>query len=399
MLLPSEYGYFSVAYAILLLAGTFHTAFLTEPMLVFGPGRYRNHFLEYLGALVRWHWSLTGLISVLFVAAGLVLLLFGSKTEMAWTLGAMGLATAPVLLQWLFRRSCYVLLQPRYAVEAGFVYFVTVIGGLLGLHSRGLLVAGTAFLLLATGSLAAAAWIFWRLTGNPAVSGDGGFQIRDASMAHLEYGRWAAGTALLSWVPGNIYYLLLPLLTSVEDVAGLRALLNLIMPVLHVIAALGLLLLPALVRAIKSSSGISRIVSRVTMLFIAATVAYGIFLAVAGDWLIGFLYDGKYDSFYHLLLPLSILPASSALVAVFGSVIRAYERPDLVFRAYLGTLFVTATIGLALVYYLGVDGAAFGLLLSSTATALFMGLLLRRSRSGARVIQSGADGSEQKRAD
>ncbi len=64
---------------------------------------------------------------------------------MAWTFVAMGIATIPILLQWLFRRSCYVRLQPRFAVEAGAVYFATIVAGLFALNRIEILAAGTAF--------------------------------------------------------------------------------------------------------------------------------------------------------------------------------------------------------------------------------------------------------------
>ena len=394
LLLPSEYGSFSVAYAILLLGGTFHTAFLTEPMLVFGPGRYKSRFREYLRALVRWHWILTGAFALAFMATGIGFLWFGSSQGMAWTFVAMGIATAPILLQWLFRRSCYVNLQPRFAVEAGAVYFATIVAGLFALNSRGVLAAGTAFILLAVGSLNASGWIFWRLTRLSHETDQPSLDVRQAALAHLDYGRWAAGTALLSWVPGNVYYILLPIVTSMEDVAGLRALMNLIMPVLHVIAALGLLLLPALVKKIQDGARLGPVVRNVSMLFILAAAGYGLFLMVAGEWLLEILYDNKYDSFSRLLLPLSILPIASAMIAVFGSVIRAFERPDLVFRAYLGTLAVTVTLGLALIYTLGVGGAAIGLLLSSSTTALLMGALMKTSSTGESRLRAHSQGHE-----
>src|SRR5690349_6833146 len=49
------YGAFSVAFAIFLLIGTLHTSLLTEPMVVFGSGRYREKSGEYLGLLICGH--------------------------------------------------------------------------------------------------------------------------------------------------------------------------------------------------------------------------------------------------------------------------------------------------------------------------------------------------------
>src|SRR5437667_12256097 len=48
---PSQYGVFSVAFSLFLVLGTFHTAFLIEPMMVFGSSKYRVSFPDYPGFL------------------------------------------------------------------------------------------------------------------------------------------------------------------------------------------------------------------------------------------------------------------------------------------------------------------------------------------------------------
>src|SRR3712207_1992334 len=47
-LAPADYGAFSLAFAVFLLIGSLHTAVLTEPMLVFGPGKYKDRLSEYM---------------------------------------------------------------------------------------------------------------------------------------------------------------------------------------------------------------------------------------------------------------------------------------------------------------------------------------------------------------
>ncbi len=64
-LVPQDYGAFTVAFAVFLLIGTFHTALLSEPMLVFGPSRYKGRFSEYLGALMYGHVGFAVLSSLL----------------------------------------------------------------------------------------------------------------------------------------------------------------------------------------------------------------------------------------------------------------------------------------------------------------------------------------------
>src|SRR6266511_2204184 len=83
---PTQYGAFAVAYAVFLLLSTVHTAVLTEPMLVFGAGKYAKRFPQYIGVLIYGHWWVTGIISLLLAMAAFVL----------WQLGHADLAPAMV---------------------------------------------------------------------------------------------------------------------------------------------------------------------------------------------------------------------------------------------------------------------------------------------------------------
>src|SRR5215208_5610067 len=58
---PDAYGAFGLTFAIFLLLGSVHSAMLTEPLLVFGSGKYKNRLSEYMGALVYAHVVFAGL--------------------------------------------------------------------------------------------------------------------------------------------------------------------------------------------------------------------------------------------------------------------------------------------------------------------------------------------------
>ena len=161
-LAPTDYGAFSVAYTIFLLLGTFHTAILTEPMLVFGPGKYKERLGAYLGVLLRGHWLFGALTGTLFAAAGLALWRFGHSPL---TPAILGLAVAApfILFQWLMRRACYVNLQPRLAASAGAIYMALMAAGVLGVYHYGWLGAATALLVMAAASLVSGLWLVYQL--------------------------------------------------------------------------------------------------------------------------------------------------------------------------------------------------------------------------------------------
>ena len=75
---PAQYGAFATAYSIFLLLGTFHTAILTEPMLVFGSGKYSRRFHEYLGFLLYGHAGLTLPVGMLLAGVGWICIRSGS---------------------------------------------------------------------------------------------------------------------------------------------------------------------------------------------------------------------------------------------------------------------------------------------------------------------------------
>ncbi len=47
--------------------------------------------------------------------------------------------------------------------------------------------------------------------------------MRDVIAEHLRYGRWATATQILGFIPGNIYYFLLPTMATLEQSGALAA--------------------------------------------------------------------------------------------------------------------------------------------------------------------------------
>jgi O-antigen/teichoic acid export membrane protein len=94
------------------------------------------------------------------------------------------------------------------------------------------------------------------------------------------------------------------------------------------------------------------------------------------DW----LYDGAYTDSAGLVPVLALVPLAAAGSAVFASALRALERPQQVFWAYVITAVVTVTVGVVLTAAWGAMGAAAGFLLSSAVTMIACGVLLLAHR-------------------
>jgi len=377
-LAPADYGAFALAFSVFLLLGVFHNAFFTEPMLVFGPGKYRERFPEYLGILLRGHFALMLPGAALLAATAFLLgWLYSPAVERAFL--ALAIAGPFLLLLWLLRRAFYVRLNPGWAAAGGVVYLLILLAGALTLRGAGRLTPATGFLTMAAGSLIACLLLLVLLRPRWAADSSA---IRAVAADHWRYGKWPAAGGGPGWVTDNIYFLVLPAWVSLADAGALKALLNLAMPALQSVSALGVLLLPILVRD-RDGGGpraMRRTIKLSLALFLFGSTCYLALLCGFRLQIFHFLYAGKYAAYASWpLLLVGLLPLAQSLPAVIGGALRALERPNLAFWSCVGSGTVALALGVPLAIGLGVGGALVGLVASYVAMAALMLFFLVRS--------------------
>jgi O-antigen/teichoic acid export membrane protein len=384
-LAPADYGAFALAYSVFLLLLIFHSAILTGPMLVFGAGKYRERFPEYLGILLRGHFALMLPGAALLAAVAFLLgWLYSPAVERAFL--ALAIAAPFILLLWLLRRAFYVRLNPGWAATGGVVYLLTLLASTLTLRTAGRLTPATGFLAMAAASLIACLLLLLLL--RPTLAADSS-AIRDVATDHWRYGKWIAAASGPGWVTDNIYFLVLPAWVGLAQAGALKALLNLAMPASQSISALGLLLLPVLVR--DRDRGGPRAMWRTIKLSLALFLSgSGCYLALLWGFrlqIFHFLYAGKYTAYaaWPLLL-LGLLPFAQSLPVVVGSALGALERSDLVFWSSVGSGAVALALGVPLASTLGVRGALAGLVASYVLLGVLMLFFLMRSVRRERFI-------------
>ncbi len=366
LLTTEAYGAFNVAYALLLVSSTLHTALLTEPMMVFGPGKYSDRLPGYLGIVLLGHLAYTILGSSLLLLVSWGAGLFGS---VALSLALLGLALAGpfILLQWLMRRACYIVFKPQLAAWAGGCYMVLILSGIYVLRQLNWLSPLTAFVLMGFSSLSTGVWLAVRLRVNRPSLRDRR-QLHEAARVHWNYGRWSAAAHAIGNVPENVGYLLLPIWGGLAASAAFRAVMNLVLPVMHGITAVSTFLLPSLVQA-RGQEEFKHLMRLVLVLLLTSSVAYWIMLGLFHSSLVTWLYKGKYAEYSTLLWLVGLLPLVRTMESVFGAAVRALERPDHIFWAQMLSAIVILTVGLGLVIAWEVVGAMVGYLISQTTLA------------------------------
>jgi O-antigen/teichoic acid export membrane protein len=355
---PQHYGAFATALAVYVLLMSLYEAVVTEPMMVFGARRFAERFRPYLGTLIAGHLPVAAVGSVVLMVAAIRLDVV-NQPELSAALFALAVTGPLILLRSLFRQACYASSRPRLATWGGGIYAFTMGAGLLALHSYRDFTHLHVFSALAVAALTSSAFLMWKLR---PLRPDRRF-AREIAHKHWEFGRWGLGAHFVRWIPGHIWFFVLPLWVSLEQNAAFRALLNLNLVVTHVMSALAMLLLPTLVRAYAASEQRFQRVSRdAAILIVGLGLGYWAVVNLAGETVVAWLYDGKYVEQSWLLVLIGFAPLAIGVKTLFASRARALERPDIVFNTTLLSL-AGLVPALGLGYRYGLLGVAVGYLL------------------------------------
>jgi O-antigen/teichoic acid export membrane protein len=381
-LAPESYGAFALAFTVFLFAGVLHSSIFTEPMLVFGSGKYRQSQQPYLSTLVRFHWTRAWPILALLIAAVSVAYWDNPARSSILFLAA---TCSTTLYQWLMRRACYLSQQPDLAASGGFLYLVTVLGGIATLHQTRTLDAIPALAVMAGASLLSGALIQFRLKRQRKLTSAGSSPDAEILRAHWDYGRWAIATGVIGWFSGNIAMVSLPWWHGNEATGAFRAGLNLILPVQQLLAAAGPLLIPLLVRS-RDLPQYRRITLTFAILFSAAPLAWALALGGVGPWICDWLYDGRYAFNRPVLILLGLAAVFGSFGQVMAGALRAMELPNLAFRGYAASAVFSLILGLPLIALGGILGASASLMAAlAVSTAIHLRMVWKRTANQART--------------
>lgn len=378
-LIPEQYGAYALAFSIFLFIASFHQALVLEPMSVLGPVSYRDRQREYLGALL---WINAALSLVIITVLGFTAFAadhFALPGGFPGALGGLTPAAPFLLLFWLARRATYLKLSPGPATAGASLYSALLLGGLLMVYRRGELGPSAAFLLMGFGALVVSSLLLVRL--KPAVRlGIHKDILRGVWRQHWRYGRWALATAVVIWIPGNIFYVLTGAFLGMGEVGGLKALMNIVLPVGHSVAAFSMLFLPY-VSGIFGQRGISATrapVHKIALLYVGGAVVYSFLVSYFREPIFYFLYGGKFMEF----VPLVPWAAASTVFWVgahgFCIGLRAIQSPSAVFVVFCASGAVSIIIGIPATWAFGLPGSIGALVLSTLTALIAASFLFRR---------------------
>lgn len=369
-----EYGMFALSYSIFTFLSGLHNSAILEPYTVYGSGRYRNRFSEYLRLMVRVNALVGLLLSALVLLACLILYLAAPQFVSRALLG-LGV-TVGILLSGIFmRRVFYLQRQPAFAAQASLICFLTVACALWLAVRAHLLDGLSVFVILALGWIVAGLGMGRKMElGHPTqsfLSSEPGYWSE-----HWKYSKWVLSTAFVFQLTTQGYYWIVAGFVSVKDVAGLRVMQMIVAPMDQVFIALSFLVLPALAARYASErmSNFLSFTKRYGVAVIGVTGLFAVSVRIVGKPVLHLLYAGKFDDLAPLLYVLAFLPLTMGIGNVMANALNAAEKPKVVFHAYVCSGAATLLGGIPLVIHFGLRGAVFGLLLSAAVYTLAMAL-------------------------
>ncbi len=379
-----EYGLFALSYSIYVFLASIHNSTILEPYTVYGSGRYREGFAEYLRLMLRCNVGLGLALSGILVFGYLMLRWLAPQ----WASRALlGLAlTVGVLLSGLFlRRAFYIQRQAALAAKTSLVFFLIVASGLWLATKAHVLDSFSAFLVLALGWIVAGAAFGRELAfGNPKQR----FHELEPSYwrEHWKYSRWSLTTAFMFQFSTLGYYWFVGAFLSVKEVGELRATYLIVMPVEQVFIAISFVVLPALAShyAAKRMGNFLSLWKRNVLAVAGVTGLFALGVRILGKSAMHVFYAGKFDGLAPLLYMLAVVPFLIGIGGTMINALNAIEKPKLVLYAYICSGAVTLLAGVPLVAHFGLHGAAYGMLLSGAtyAGALAIGLLVSVQKLG-----------------
>ena len=355
---PEEYGAFAVALSVFYLLAGFHTAVLTEPMMVFGAGKYREQFRKYFGIVLWGHWGISALISLGLSIVAWGFSQIGSPT-MASALFGLAVVSPFLLLIWLARRACYAQLYPAWAVVGGGFNLLIILAGLFLIWRTGVVSSFNGFLLLGAAGGLASLLILKRL--KPQVVGYVGNPTPFVVLAdHWEYGRWNILGFLLYWASGQILMLLIPIFLGLAASAAVAATWTLYRPISQFMQALSSLVLPFFSRIASEPKGqkyLRRKVIWVGMMFAIFAASYALIVSIIAKPILHFLYVGKYDEHWGLVALFGLAFVFSTITGVFTSALKAIGQVKESTKVWFVSIFVTVGLSIPFIKIWDIEGA------------------------------------------
>jgi len=366
-----EFGLYMLGFSIVFVVTTLQNSLILTPYMISSPRLQGRAHAQYAGSTLVHQLGLSVLTMLALTAGGLLLELGIGPEELAPVLWALVGVVAFVLSRECARQICFARLRMEMAFLLDCCVAVVQIAGLGLLAYFHLLSASSAWWMAGAAScLATLGWLLW-MRQNLVVR-------ITAVLADLRrnwsFGKWVFASGVAWALTMYLYPWILVGFHGNASAGSWAACLGIIGITNPIVVGVQNFLGPSIAHA---SAGGDFAALRRHVLKAAATLTTALLpvfapLLLFGGWLVVLVYGESYAGDGPAVCGLTLSALAGGLTFVFSRALFAVERAQTDFWANVVSLAVLLAVGLWLVDFYGVTGAAFGLLLGNV-----MGLLVR----------------------
>lgn len=357
-------GIYATTNALVMLIRALQNSVVLEPMAVFGSRRLENYG-RYFAFLVGLQGLTIGFFSLLF-AAGAVIAYFAHYLEREGLLIVLAscLYVNFLCFQMFLRRQFYIDHRQYMATIQSVSFLLLVIAGLAALWQVDGVGVGDVYNLLTACSVVVClvqGGRFWSRMHKPSRA-----EVRRHARDHWSFGKW-----ILLGVPVGIlsyqgFFPFVGFAVSHEAAGLLKAAEALISPFTQVVIGMQLMLVPMTARKVDTMplAAQKRLAARISLAFLAVSLAYSAAVYLTRDYTIVLLFGEKMRDAVPILAVLSLFPLFRGMPMAAGVILTSRKQANLRFLSQLVSTVLTLLVGIPLVVYGGVIGAAAGLVAS-----------------------------------
>lgn len=316
---------FATLYAIIVFAHAVHAAFVAEPFSV----KYASRGDSGASLLAACSAIVFLVVSILFFLAisgvDKYRYLFSVDCSFFFALSAC-------LLYWCVKPYYYKYSKALQPLFCSLIYSLILLFSAYAAYVKYSIEVSPFFLIGISATLSAMP-LLWQVLRQRLNF----LEIKEYLYRFLRYAVWSVPSAILLWSVNNSFFLLMPLFREATDIAALKVIISLLLPVNHLLAGVCMFFLPRMSKLCLEGrlASIKRLSS---FLIISATVLSLLLLAVLwffAEAIIALTYGPTFDQYAaDLQIAGALLPVGWVLVYVWRTVLRAMGQPRTVFCSY-----------------------------------------------------------------
>jgi O-antigen/teichoic acid export membrane protein len=380
---PTEFGMFTLVYSALLFANIFQSALVTQPHNVLGTSRHGGDYAAYTSSILLLQILLAGSEAIV----ALVVAIAGWR--LGWANTPLLFALAPSIVAWQLQEFIRRVLYTEGRHAAAFINDLISYGGQMLLiaamwlidRNRGThwLSGASVLYVLAVTSLAAAVLGVWQIRSGLTCQ----FSVA-AWRENWQFGKWLAGSELLTWCSSVQMYLYLAAAVLGLTVTGdLKAAQVLFGPTRVLAYYLDTVLPIRFARMIAAGGGksVGAGMARVLSKIVAPLACYCAFVAILARPLLKLTFGQKFAGASTILALYSGYAFLTYLQLVAAAGLKAQRKTHYIFGGSACGVVIALLGGLALSAWLGTNGILIAMIVAALVVTILYFSAFRRTNA------------------